>query len=149
MTRRTFLETIGTVTMFSAVTAVSSTASTRPGRPSQENEAWRRARDVVRSGALGTIMWGQISRDTVSQPAQHELRSVLDAMGLPQPPVRVSTLRSPDARMTKADATTIFEFTAGPPVYVVDSREAETIIRGSHARLHIRDGQLRVTSCAI
>ncbi len=150
MTRRSFLQATAAATLPGWWTGVSPAGTpTRPGLSgAHQADRWRMARDVVRSGALGTVLWGQTGCAGVGPDAWlANVDGLRVAMDLNGEPIRVSTLSRPGAR--HAESTTIMQFGAGQSIYVARGGGHDAIIRGTDAQLVMGDGQLRVTSCGV
>jgi hypothetical protein len=136
MTRRTFLGTVGTTVVGGGAQAWTS----RPLAP--DRDVWGTAQRVVRSGVLGTIVWGQIAVPSGPGSEAGDLEALLNAMGVRERPRRVTSLTT-GAASTNAGGTTIVEFASHPPVYVARGPRAATI-RGTRARLHVNRSGVRL-----
>lgn len=109
--------------------------------------AWLEARDVVRSGALGPVVWAQgyyPAGGAISEPARDRWARHLDplllATDLDESPSRV-------AAVGDAAPTLLVEFPSGALVYLAPAIRAAhvraAVIQGRMARLSVRDDGLR------
>jgi len=142
MTRRSFLRAVTAVSLSArpaGATAAAATSTRRPENLGHDPDPWRAARDIVQSGALGRIVWGQVSgasRGTGSEE-DDDVRGLRLAMGIEGLPSRVTRLAGGARSARRPDVTTIMEFPAGEVIYLASAGRREVLIRGTAARLRV------------
>jgi hypothetical protein len=142
MTRRSFLGAVSAVSLSAWPAGATNAAAMAMRWPANDGHAldpWRTARDIVRSGALGRIVWGQVSGAGIGTGSAEDddLRSLTHAMGIEGAPSRATRLAGGVRPAFPPDVTTILEFPAGQVIYLASAGRREVLVRGTAAHLRV------------